>query len=196
MVFGTAVGLELGLLLLYYREGLRFDLWCLVLRWDSNWPYCSCVIGNVWNVIMVFGTMVWLEFGLLLLYYREGLRSDLWCLLLRWDRNWAYCCCVIGSVWDVTYGVWYCSGTRIGLLMLYYRGSELWLIVFGTAVGLEFGLLLLCYRECLRFDLWCLVLLWDRNWANCCCVIGRIWDMTYVVCYYGATKIGLIAIVL
>ena len=29
MVFGTAVGLELGLLLLYYREG---DLCCLVLR--------------------------------------------------------------------------------------------------------------------------------------------------------------------
>ena len=32
MVFGTAVGLELGLLLWYYREGLRCDLWCLVLR--------------------------------------------------------------------------------------------------------------------------------------------------------------------
>ena len=32
MVFGTAVGLDLGLLLLYYREGLRCDLWCLVLR--------------------------------------------------------------------------------------------------------------------------------------------------------------------
>ena len=47
-------------------------------------------------------------------------------------------------------------------------------MVFGTAVGLEFGLLLLCYREYLRCDLWCLVLLWDRNWANCCCVIGRI----------------------
>ena len=32
MVFGTAVGLELGLLLLYYRECLRCDLWCLVLQ--------------------------------------------------------------------------------------------------------------------------------------------------------------------
>ena len=32
MVFGTTVGLELGLLLLCYREGLRCDLWCLVLR--------------------------------------------------------------------------------------------------------------------------------------------------------------------
>jgi hypothetical protein len=32
MVFGTAAGLELGLLLLCCREGLRCDLWCLVLR--------------------------------------------------------------------------------------------------------------------------------------------------------------------
>jgi len=32
MLFGTTVGLELGLLLLCYREGLRCDLWCLVLR--------------------------------------------------------------------------------------------------------------------------------------------------------------------
>ena len=47
MVFGTAVGLELGLLLLYYREGLRCDLWCLVLRLDWNWAYCCCVIGRV-----------------------------------------------------------------------------------------------------------------------------------------------------
>jgi hypothetical protein len=28
MVFGTAVGFE------HYRECLRGDLWCLVLRWD------------------------------------------------------------------------------------------------------------------------------------------------------------------
>jgi hypothetical protein len=27
MVFGTVAGLELGLLLLYYREGLRCVLW-------------------------------------------------------------------------------------------------------------------------------------------------------------------------
>ena len=33
MVYGTTVGLDLGLLLLCYREGLRCDLWCLVL-----WP--------------------------------------------------------------------------------------------------------------------------------------------------------------
>jgi len=32
MVFGTMMGLELGLLLLCLREGLRCDLWCLVLR--------------------------------------------------------------------------------------------------------------------------------------------------------------------
>ena len=44
--------LELGLLLVYYREGLRCDLWRLVLR-----------LG--------------LELGLLLLCYREGLRCDL-----------------------------------------------------------------------------------------------------------------------
>ena len=58
MVFGTTVGLELGLLLLCYREGLGCDLWSLVLR-----------LG--------------LELGLLLLCYREGLRYDLWCLVLR-----------------------------------------------------------------------------------------------------------------
>ena len=73
MVFGTTVGLELGLLLLFYREGLRCDLWCLVLGWE-------------------------LELGLLLLFYRVGLRCDLWCLVLRWDWNWAYCCCFIGRV--------------------------------------------------------------------------------------------------
>jgi hypothetical protein len=28
VVFGNAVELE------YYREGLRCDLWCLVLQWD------------------------------------------------------------------------------------------------------------------------------------------------------------------
>ena len=28
----------------------------------------------------------------------------------------AYCCCVIGRVCDVTYGVWYCGGTGIGLI--------------------------------------------------------------------------------
>ena len=33
MVFGSTLGLELGLLLLCYREGLRCDLWCFVLRW-------------------------------------------------------------------------------------------------------------------------------------------------------------------
>ena len=49
MVFGNTVGMELGLLLLYNREGLRCDLWYLVLRQG-------------------------LELGLLLLYYREGLR--------------------------------------------------------------------------------------------------------------------------
>jgi len=64
---------------------------------------------------MVFGTTVGLELGVLLLYYREGLRCDLWCLVLRRDWNWAYCCCVIGRVWDVTYGVWYYGGTGIGL---------------------------------------------------------------------------------
>ena len=37
MVYGTTVGLELGLLLLYCREGLRCDLWCLVLWWNWNW---------------------------------------------------------------------------------------------------------------------------------------------------------------
>ena len=47
MVFATAVGLELGLLLLYYREGLRCDLWCLVLRWDWNWAFCFFIIGRV-----------------------------------------------------------------------------------------------------------------------------------------------------
>ena len=73
MAFGTTVGLELGLLLLCYREGLICDLWCLVLRQG-------------------------LELGLLLLCYREGLKCDLWCLVLRWDRNWSYCCCVIGKV--------------------------------------------------------------------------------------------------
>jgi len=44
MVFGTTVGLELGLLLLFYRECLRFDLWFLVLRLDWNWSYCCCII--------------------------------------------------------------------------------------------------------------------------------------------------------
>ena len=47
MVFGTAVGLELDLLLLYYREGLRCDLWSLLLRCEWNWAYCCCVIGRV-----------------------------------------------------------------------------------------------------------------------------------------------------
>ena len=31
MVFGTRVGLELGLVLLYYRESLMCYLWCFVL---------------------------------------------------------------------------------------------------------------------------------------------------------------------
>ena len=47
MVFGNTVGLELGLLLLYYRKGLRCDLRCFVLWWDLNWAYCFCVIGRV-----------------------------------------------------------------------------------------------------------------------------------------------------
>ena len=76
------VGLELGLLLLCYREGLRCDLWCLVLRWDWNWAYYCCVIGRVWDVTY-----------------------DNWYYGRDW--NWAYCCCSIGKVWDVTYGVWY-----------------------------------------------------------------------------------------
>jgi len=67
MVFGTVVGLELCLLLLYYREGLRCDLWCLVLRWDLNWAYCSCVWGWSQMRLIVFGTVVGLELGLLLL---------------------------------------------------------------------------------------------------------------------------------
>ena len=50
----------------------------------------------------------------------------------------------------------------------------MWLMVFGTTVGLELGLLLLCYREGLRCDLWCLVLWWDWNWAYCCCIIERV----------------------
>ena len=54
--------------------------------------------------LMVFGTAVGLELGLLLLCYTEGMRCDLWCLLLRWDWNWIYCCCIIGRVFDVTYG--------------------------------------------------------------------------------------------
>jgi len=132
MVFGTAVGLELDLLLLYYREGLWCDLWFLVLRWDRNWSYCFCIIGRVWHVtygvwycggtgigliafvlyggyemwFMVFVTAVGLELDLLLLYYRKGLWRDLWFLVLPWDWNWSFCCCVIGSVWDLTYGVW------------------------------------------------------------------------------------------
>jgi hypothetical protein len=35
MAFGTAVGLG------HYGEILRYDLWCLVLRWDLN------IIGRV-----------------------------------------------------------------------------------------------------------------------------------------------------
>ena len=48
MVFGAAAGTEL-----YYRECLRCDLWCLVLRQGLE------------------------------LYYKEGLRCDLWCFVLR-----------------------------------------------------------------------------------------------------------------
>ena len=47
MIFGTTVGLELVLLLLYYREGLRCDLCCLVLKCDWNWANCCCVIGRI-----------------------------------------------------------------------------------------------------------------------------------------------------
>ena len=67
MVFVTAVGLELDLLLLYCREGLRCDLWCLVLRWDWISAYCCCVWGGSEISLMVFGTTVGLELGLLLL---------------------------------------------------------------------------------------------------------------------------------
>ena len=70
MVFGTRVGLELGLVLLYYRESLKCDLCCLILRLDWNWAYCSCV--------------------------GDGLRCDLWFLVLRWEWNWTFCCCIIG----------------------------------------------------------------------------------------------------
>ena len=72
MVFVTTVGLELGLLLLCYWEGLRCDLWCLVLRWDWNWSYCCCIIIRVWDMTCF--------------------------LVLRWDCNWIYCYFVIGNV--------------------------------------------------------------------------------------------------
>jgi len=181
MLFGTTVGLELVLLLLYYRECLKCDLCCLVLRLDWNWAYSSCL--------------------------GDGLGCDLCCLVLRWDSNWVYCCCIIGSVWDVTCGVWYCGGNGIGLFaVVLYWGFEMLLMVFGTRVGLELGLVLLYYRECLkcdlcclilrldwnwaycscvgdglRCDLWFLVLRWEWNWTFCCCIIGRFWDITYGV---------------
>ena len=63
MLFGTTVGLELGLLLLYYRECLRCDV--------------------------LFGTAVGMELYFLLLYYIEVLRCYLWSLVLGWDWNWA-----------------------------------------------------------------------------------------------------------
>jgi len=39
-------------------------------------------------------------------------------------------------------------------------------MVFRTMVGLVLGLLLLCYRESLRCDLWCLGIRWDWNWVH------------------------------
>ena len=76
--------------------------------------------------------------ALLALVLGDGLRCDLWCLILWWDWNWAYCCCIIGRVSEVTYGVWYYGGTSIGLIVLVYGDG-------------------------LRCDLSCLVLWWDWN---------------------------------
>jgi len=51
----------------------------------------------------------------------------------------------------VTYGVWYYGGTGIGFIAgVLQGGSEMLIMMFGIAVGLELGLLLLCYREGLR----------------------------------------------
>jgi hypothetical protein len=44
MVFATVLGLNW-----YYREGLSYDLWYLVLR--SDWTY---VIGTFWDVTYAF----------------------------------------------------------------------------------------------------------------------------------------------
>jgi hypothetical protein len=58
--------------------------------------------------------------------FLEGLRFDLRCLVLRRDWNWSYCCWIIGSVSDVTYGVLYCGGTGIRLIAaLLYGVSEM-----------------------------------------------------------------------
>ena len=72
-MFGTTVGLELDLLPVVLKGGFEMRL-------------------------RVICSKVGLELGLLLLCYREGLICDLWCLVLRWNCNWAYCYCVIGRV--------------------------------------------------------------------------------------------------
>jgi hypothetical protein len=41
VVFGTAVGLNW-----YYREGLRCDLWCMVLRWELTGVIRGVCVGT------------------------------------------------------------------------------------------------------------------------------------------------------
>ena len=72
MVFGTTVGLQLGLLFL-----------CMEMVSDATYRVWYCGGTGIRLIAVVYG---------------EGLRSDLWCLLLPWDWIWAYCCCVIRRV--------------------------------------------------------------------------------------------------
>jgi hypothetical protein len=120
---------------LVFMEGLRWNLWCLVLRWDLNiigrvWDgtygvwYCgdtwSCVIGRVWDV--TYG--VW---------YCGG--------------TWTF---IVGRVWDVTCVVWYFVGTWTGISV------RVWDLTYGVwyySCDLNWY-----YREVLKCDLWCLVL--------------------------------------